>query len=222
MATSSSPWDGLGQAGLDLLLEAAAELRVARAKAPIAHARRSSRAATGLASPAWLDDDGLTDQYAKCLSWFSCAVSTRTRACPLRSLAEPVTTTRAAVEVVWHRRHVLHLQRCCQRGLAACLLLMRSVLRAGGQGRGWLTYWGRDHRPAPVMRVAYYLPLPPDGLGLLTTACCPCLSSGLNIKVAKRRRPPHRSDVALYHVGNNPDAHGGSSRRYRSRGIVVH
>ena len=75
------------------------------------------------------------------------------------------------------------------------------------------------------MRVAYYSPLPPDRSGIADYSAhlLPALEQRVEIKVAKRRRrPPRGCDVALYHVGNNPDAHGWIVDAFRKRpGIVV-
>ena len=74
------------------------------------------------------------------------------------------------------------------------------------------------------MRVAYYSPLPPDRSGIADYSAhlLPALEQRVAIKVAKHRRPPRGSDVALYHVGNNPDAHGWIVEALRKRpGIVV-
>jgi glycosyltransferase involved in cell wall biosynthesis len=75
------------------------------------------------------------------------------------------------------------------------------------------------------MRVAYYSPLPPDRSGIADYSAhlLPALQQRVEIKVAKyRRRAPRGCDVALYHVGNNPDAHGWIVDAFRKRpGIVV-
>jgi glycosyltransferase involved in cell wall biosynthesis len=75
------------------------------------------------------------------------------------------------------------------------------------------------------MRVAYYSPLPPDRSGIADYSAhlLPALEQRVEIKVAKyRRRAPRGCDVALYHVGNNPDAHGWIVDAFRKRpGIVV-
>ena len=62
------------------------------------------------------------------------------------------------------------------------------------------------------MRVAYYSPMPPERSGSPTTALIllPALSERIEVEVVRRgrKRPVRGTDVALYHVGNNPDAHG--------------
>ena len=75
------------------------------------------------------------------------------------------------------------------------------------------------------MRVAYYSPLPPERSGIADYSAhlLPALEQRIEVKVAtQRRRPPRGCDVALYHVGNNPDAHGWIVEALRERpGIVV-
>jgi glycosyltransferase involved in cell wall biosynthesis len=60
------------------------------------------------------------------------------------------------------------------------------------------------------MRVAYYSPLPPSRSGIAdySALLLPALRERLDVVVAQPgKRAPH-ADVALYHVGNDPDAHG--------------
>ncbi len=75
------------------------------------------------------------------------------------------------------------------------------------------------------MRVAYYSPLPPERSGIAdySALLLPALRRRFDIEVARRRRPALRkTDVALYHVGNNPQAHGWIVDALRRRpGVVV-
>jgi glycosyltransferase involved in cell wall biosynthesis len=75
------------------------------------------------------------------------------------------------------------------------------------------------------LKVAYYSPLPPDRSGIADYSAhlLPALEQRVEVKVAKRRRlPPRGCDVALYHVGNNSDAHAWIVEALRKRpGIVV-
>ncbi len=60
------------------------------------------------------------------------------------------------------------------------------------------------------MKVAYYSPLPPSRSGIAdySTLLLPALRERVEVVVAQQgKRAPH-ADVALYHVGNDPDAHG--------------
>jgi len=75
------------------------------------------------------------------------------------------------------------------------------------------------------VRVAYYSPLPPQRSGIAdySALLLPALRRRFDVVVAGRRRPLlRRTDVALYHVGNNPQAHGWIVDALRRRpGIVV-
>jgi glycosyltransferase involved in cell wall biosynthesis len=62
------------------------------------------------------------------------------------------------------------------------------------------------------VQVAYYSPMPPERSGVAdySALLLPELAARIDVHVQKRgrRRPPRGADVLLYHVGNNPDAHG--------------
>ena len=60
------------------------------------------------------------------------------------------------------------------------------------------------------MRVAYYSPLPPSRSGIAdySSLLLPALRERIDVVVAQPGRRAPRADVALYHVGNDPDAHG--------------
>ena len=62
------------------------------------------------------------------------------------------------------------------------------------------------------MRIAYFSPLPPERSGIAdySALLLPALQKRVDVQVVRRgrTRPPRDSDVGLYHVGNNPDAHG--------------
>ena len=61
------------------------------------------------------------------------------------------------------------------------------------------------------MKVAYFSPLPPEKTGVAdySALLLPALRERVEVAVVRRgrRRAPRGSDVSLYHVGNNPDAH---------------
>jgi glycosyltransferase involved in cell wall biosynthesis len=66
--------------------------------------------------------------------------------------------------------------------------------------------------PYPPRRrvgVAYYSPLPPErtGIAAYSALLLPALQQRLEVEVARRGGQPPRADVALYHIGNNPEAH---------------
>jgi len=66
--------------------------------------------------------------------------------------------------------------------------------------------------------------MPPERSGIADYSAhlLPALGERLEVVVARRRRRPPRADVALYHVGNNPDAHGWIVDALRKRpGVVV-
>jgi glycosyltransferase involved in cell wall biosynthesis len=76
------------------------------------------------------------------------------------------------------------------------------------------------------VKLAYFSPLPPERSGIAdySALLLPALADRIDVKVAKRgkTRPPRGTDVALYHVGNNPEAHGWIVDALRRRpGIVV-
>jgi glycosyltransferase involved in cell wall biosynthesis len=76
------------------------------------------------------------------------------------------------------------------------------------------------------MKVAYYSPLPPERTGIAdySALLLPELRRHFDVHVVRRgrRRAPRGADVSLYHIGNNPDAHGWIvSALRRRRGIVV-
>jgi glycosyltransferase involved in cell wall biosynthesis len=76
------------------------------------------------------------------------------------------------------------------------------------------------------VRVAYYSPLPPSRSGIAdySALLIPALAERVELVVARpgrfRREP--KADVCLYHVGNDPDAHGWIVEAVRRRpGVVV-
>ena len=60
------------------------------------------------------------------------------------------------------------------------------------------------------MRVAYYSPLPPEPSGIAdySAVLLSALRGRVDVRVASRGRRPPRADVACYHIGNAPEAHG--------------
>jgi glycosyltransferase involved in cell wall biosynthesis len=76
------------------------------------------------------------------------------------------------------------------------------------------------------MKVAYYSPLPPSRSGIAdySALLLPALAERLDVAVARpgRLRREPKADVALYHVGNDPEAHGWIVESLRRRpGVVV-
>ena len=62
------------------------------------------------------------------------------------------------------------------------------------------------------MKVAYFSPMPLERSGIAdySALLLPALGERFDVTVVKRgrKRAPRGTDVSLYHVGNNPDAHG--------------
>ena len=76
------------------------------------------------------------------------------------------------------------------------------------------------------MKVAYYSPLPPSRSGIAdySTLLLPALRERIDIVVAQEGKRAPAADVALYHLGNDPDAHGWilDALRRRSGVVVLH
>jgi glycosyltransferase involved in cell wall biosynthesis len=76
------------------------------------------------------------------------------------------------------------------------------------------------------MRVAYYSPLPPSRSGIAdySALLLPELEQRIDVEIARpgRLRRAPKADIALYHVGNDPEAHGWIVEALRRRpGVVV-
>jgi glycosyltransferase involved in cell wall biosynthesis len=76
------------------------------------------------------------------------------------------------------------------------------------------------------VKVAYYSPLPPERSGIAdySALLLPALERRIEVSIARRggRRPPRGADLALYHVGNDPEHHWWIVEALRKRpGIVV-
>jgi glycosyltransferase involved in cell wall biosynthesis len=74
------------------------------------------------------------------------------------------------------------------------------------------------------MRVAYYSPLPPSRSGIAdySRLLLPALRERVDVVVAERGRRAPDADVALYHLGNEPEAHDWIVDALRKRpGVVV-
>ena len=76
------------------------------------------------------------------------------------------------------------------------------------------------------MRVAYFSPMPPEQTGIAdySALLLPALRERIDVTVARRgaRKPPRGTDISLYHVGNNPDAHAWIvDALRRAPGVVV-
>jgi glycosyltransferase involved in cell wall biosynthesis len=76
------------------------------------------------------------------------------------------------------------------------------------------------------VKIAYYSPMPPERSGIAdySSLLLPALRRHLEVDVVRRgrTRPARGTDLSLYHVGNNPDAHGWIVDALRRRtGVVV-
>src|SRR4051812_30125527 len=80
------------------------------------------------------------------------------------------------------------------------------------------------YRRRAAVKVAYFSPLPPERSGIAdySALLLPELERRLDLVVARRGKRTPRADVAVYHVGNDPEAHGWSVDALRRRpGVVV-
>ena len=76
----------------------------------------------------------------------------------------------------------------------------------------------------PPVKVAYYSPLPPvrSGIADYSALLLPALRERVEVVVASQGKRAPAADIALYHVGNNPEAHGWIVDALRERpGVVV-
>ena len=76
------------------------------------------------------------------------------------------------------------------------------------------------------MRLAYFSPMPPEQSGIsdYSALLLPWLRERIDVEVVRRgrKRAPRGTDVALYHVGNDPTAHAWIVDALRKRpGVVV-
>jgi glycosyltransferase involved in cell wall biosynthesis len=76
------------------------------------------------------------------------------------------------------------------------------------------------------VRLAYYSPMPPERSGIsdYSALLLPSLRERIEVEVVRRgrKRAPRGTDVALYHVGNDPSAHAWIVDALRKRpGVVV-
>src|SRR6185312_5906167 len=77
---------------------------------------------------------------------------------------------------------------------------------------------------AARVKVAYHSPLPPERSGVAdySALLLPELGKRVEVAIARRGKRAPRADVALYHVGNDPQAHGWILEALRRRpGVVV-
>jgi glycosyltransferase involved in cell wall biosynthesis len=62
------------------------------------------------------------------------------------------------------------------------------------------------------MKIAYFSPMPPERSGIAdySALLVPALRQRVGVEVVRRgrKRPPRGTDLCVYHMGNNPEAHG--------------
>jgi glycosyltransferase involved in cell wall biosynthesis len=74
------------------------------------------------------------------------------------------------------------------------------------------------------VKVAYYSPMPPSRSGIAdySALLLPALRERVDVVVAEPGRRPPAADIAVYHIGNDPAAHGWIVDALRARpGVVV-
>ena len=76
------------------------------------------------------------------------------------------------------------------------------------------------------MKIAYFSPMPPESSGIAdySALLLPALRRHVDVMVVKRgtKRPPRGVDLPVYHIGNDPEAHGWIlDALRRSPGLVV-
>jgi glycosyltransferase involved in cell wall biosynthesis len=71
---------------------------------------------------------------------------------------------------------------------------------------------GPRDREALLVKVAYFSPMPPESSGIAdySSLLLPALREQVDVSVVRRgaKRPPRGADLSVYHIGNNPEAHG--------------
>ena len=183
-----------------------------------------------------VDEAELASLYARCLAVYYAPVDEDFGMVPYEAFLseKPVLTTTDAggpLEVVTDGRtgRVTAPDAAELAGAAEWLRAHPDEVRAYGQA-GQRARRARDvghlHRDAALVKVAYYSPMPPERSGIADYSAhlLPALRERIGVEVVKRgrTRPVRGTDVALYHVGNNPDAHGWIVDALRKRpGVVV-
>ena len=165
----------------------------------------------------------LADLYATCFATYYAPVDEDFGLGPYESFlsGKPVITTTDAggpLEVVHdgvdraRRRARSPPSVGAGRGLAARPPRRRGSLRPRRQrdrGRGDL---GPRDREAALVKVALFSPMPPERSGIAdySALLLPALQARCEVVVVRRgsKKPPRGTDLCVYHVGNNPDAHG--------------
>ena len=180
-----------------------------------------------------MDEDELADLYARCLAVFYAPVDEDFGMVPYEAfLADKpvVTTVDAGVPPMFDRPADRRAEprracgRCVRVRLREHLDQARSTAAPGT--RSPTRSPGIARSPDSGMKVAYYSPLPPERSGIADQGALllPALERRFDVEAARRRWPALRkTDVALYHLGNNPQAHGWIVDALRRRpGVKLH
>ena len=85
---------------------------------------------------------------------------------------------------------------------------------------------GSRDRAAALVKVALFSPMPPERSGIAdyTALLLPALRDRCDVVPVRHgsKRPPRGTDLAVYHVGNDPEAHGWIvDALRRTPGVVV-
>ena len=182
-------------------------------------------------------ENELVDLYAECLAVFYAPFDEDFGFVPYEAFLseKPVVTTRDAggpLEVVVDRENGLVCEPGSGGGCRSLLMARREPrpgprLRPFRKADGRASHLGCGSRPSlGLLKVAYFSPLPPERSGIAdySALLLPALEKRLDVTVVRRgaKKSPRGTDLALYHIGNNPDAHGWIVDALRRRpGLVV-
>ena len=111
-------------------------------------------------------------------------------------------------------------------GVAARSSRRGGGLRARGQRDRRRGHLGSRDRQAALVKVALFSPMPPERSGIAdySALLLPALRARCEIVTVKRgaKKPPRGTDLCVYHIGNNPEAHGWIVEALRrTPGVVV-
>ena len=170
-----------------------------------------------------VDAERLAELYATCSSVYYAPVDEDFGMGPYEAFlsGKPVITTTDAggpLDVVHDRRTGLVVRPdAAEVGRAAAWLREHAddaaAFGAAGKALADEVTWDRAIARLLVnVRVAYFSPMPPEASGIAdySALLVPALREHVDLTVVKRgtKRPPRGSDLAVYHIGNNPEAHG--------------
>ena len=186
-----------------------------------------------------VSDEELADLYARCLGVYYAPVNEDYGLVPYEAFLseKPVVTTTDAggpLDIVHDRETGLVVAPTVEELARACVWLRdhadeaRTLGPCGARHRACGDL-GLVYRPAARggrVKVSYFSPLPPSTSGIAdySALLLSALERLIEVEVVRpgRTRPIADADVALYHVGNDPDAHAWVVDALRRRpGVVV-